>query len=416
MAVFSDKRENLVTLENAFKMLKENPDSAAARDMLKDASEKIFPYKFTINISTVTDMDLFVMSVYPDKSTLDKIVMEISNNNPKVIASLWKQTKDWTIEIDRRILSGMDNLSLSERELVAIYCHEIGHIIESNKIPSRIINILQYEIANASLSSKAILKDKFFSKLLSLPILNACMMENNDSIKEEIKADKFAKHMGYQKELVSAMQKFQNCNKFKKSNHEADMKTMAHFAKDSIDQFRKRETSLLESTLHRMKEECHSVYLESYLDEILTEYFTSYDKYDRNREKHMNYFYNKANDLFNKEMMTYEFFGRSNKKTFKRIDPAELDYILVKTNTIQNDADKMALISYARSKQDMVNYYKSLLQDPDHDRKYSVPYTMKELNDLDATLNRQIQNIINFKLPDRLHDNILVAWPEGYDG
>ena len=105
MAKFNPNRENFVTLENAFKILKENDRSKSGIDMLKTASEKIFPYKFNIvMIDVYNNSPLFVMSVFPEQSVLDKIVNAVAKSDTKVISKIWAETKNWTIEIDRRIL------------------------------------------------------------------------------------------------------------------------------------------------------------------------------------------------------------------------------------------------------------------------------------------------------------------------
>ena len=193
-------KNSMILIENAFKVLKENPNSLSALEILTKSAEDIFSYKFTVNtIDVMNNGPVFFMSVYPDRSTLDKIVEAISKNESNMILKLWKQTKEWTIEIDKRILN-KSVIDLSDRELTAIFCHEIVHVIQSNSIPNRLITILQYELAKASISSKSLLRDRFFQKLLSLPIINACMGGSHDksSLKEEIKADKFVKSMGYQ--------------------------------------------------------------------------------------------------------------------------------------------------------------------------------------------------------------------------
>ena len=87
-------------------VLKENSNSVAAIEILKTTAEDIFSYKFNVNmIEPVADNPIFFMSVYPDRSTIDKIVDSISKNEPHMISKLWKQTKEWTIEIDKRILN-----------------------------------------------------------------------------------------------------------------------------------------------------------------------------------------------------------------------------------------------------------------------------------------------------------------------
>ena len=159
-------KDKMLNIENAFKVLKENPGSFAAIEILQKSAKDIFSYNFTIYTVESVNTPIFFMSVYPDRSTIDKVVNSISNNEPHMISKLWKQTKEWIVEIDRRILD-RNIIDLTERELTAIFCHEIGHIIQSNSIPNRVVTILQYELAKTTISNKSLLKEQIFRKILS---------------------------------------------------------------------------------------------------------------------------------------------------------------------------------------------------------------------------------------------------------
>lgn len=406
-------KDKMINIENAFKVLKENSSSTAAIDILQKSAEDIFSYKFSIYTIEPINTPVFFMSVYPDRSTLDKIVDAISTNDSHMISKLWKQTKEWTIEIDKRILY-KGTIELTERELTAIFCHEIGHIIQSNSIPNRLVTILQYELAKTTVSNKSLIRDKFFRKILSLPIINACMNGDHDksSIKEEIKADKFVKSMGYQNDLVSVFHKYDKCKKFVDANK--DMKNMSAFTIDSLNQFKKRETAMLEHTLTEMIKDCDSIYAESVLSEIKNDFFFENDETSVTKDKRLNFLYERAEKL-EEEFIATEFFGIG-KKNLKRIDPSEIDYIAVKIKTIKDNSDKMMLVSYIHSKMDIVDYYIALLKNPVQSKKYVVPHTLKELEDLKKYLTEMITDTINAKLPDRLRGGLLVAWPDGYEG
>ena len=235
---------------------------------------------------------------------------------------------------------------------------------------------------------------------------------DQSSIKEEIKADKFVKSMGYQNDLVSVFRKYQQTKKFVDVNK--DMKKMADFTIDSLNQFKRRETALLESTLDAMITECASEYANSILKDIKNDFF--FDNIDSSvtKEKRLNFLYERAENL-EQEFIATEFFGLG-KKTLKRIDPSEIDYIAVKIKTIVNNSDKMMLVSYIHSKMDMVDYYISLLKNPLQTKKYSIPHTLKELEELKKYLTSMLEATINAKLPDKLRGGLLVAWPDRYDG
>lgn len=407
-------KSNMINIDNSFKILKENTKSEVAVDILKKSAEDIFPYKFTVNvIEPLNNSPIFFMSVYPDRSTIDKIVSSITNNESNTVAKLWKQTKEWTVEIDSRILKP-SVIDLTDRELTAIFCHEIGHVIHSNSIPTRLVTILQYELAKTTIGNKSLLKDKIFQKLLSLPIINACMggSHDKDNIKEEIKADKFVKSMGYTNDLISVFKKYQA----KKTliDESKDMKQMAAFTLDALNQFKKRETSLLESTLDLMIKESSSEFANVILKEIQHDFFFENTETSVTKDKRLNYLYERAEKL-EEEFIATEFFGIG-KKHLKRIDPTEIDYIAVKAKSIKNNSDKMMLVTYIHSKLDIVEYYLSLMNNPKWYRRYAFPYTLEELENLKKYMLKILDEVINAKLPDRLRGGLLVAWPEGYEG
>lgn len=406
-------KDHMINIENAFKVLKENPNSTAAIEILQQSAEDIFKYKFQVYTIDTTTSPLFFMSVYPDRSTVSKVVDSIAKNESDIIFKLWKQTKEWIIEIDKRILT-RDIVDLTDRELAAIFCHEIGHVIHCNSIPTRLVTILQYELAKTSVGNKSMLKDKIFRKILSLPILNACMGGDHDmsSIKEEIKADKFVKSMGYQPELISVFRKYQTGKK--NIDKGKDMKLMSTFTIDALNQFKKRETALLEYTLNEMIKDCDSVYVESFLSEIVHDFFFENTETSVTKDKRLNFLYERAAQL-EEEFIATEFFGIG-KKQLKRIDPSEIDYIAVKIQAVKSVSDKMMLVSYIHSKLDNIDYYIALLKNPKQSRKYNIPHSLKELEELRVYLYKMLNEVINMKLPDRLNNGLLIAWPEGYEG
>ena len=397
----------LISIENGFKVLKENPSSTVGLDLIRSSTENIFPYKFNVNIINVRDNSpLFVMSVFPDKSTLDKIIDAIATNDNKAISKLWSQSKEWTIEIDGRILNS-SVIDLTEKELTAIYCHEIGHIIYSNSIPNRLTTVLQYEIAISA--NKFLIRDKFFKKFLSLPVLNSCRVNKNESIKEEIRADKFAKKLGYQTDLISVMKKFQSCPAYSEEDTpDEGMKKLAHFSLNSMEQFKQRETKLVESTIERMAANSNSIYVESVLNDILDNCFRDTEGTSMTRYRKLDMLYDRANSC--EENMIVEFGKQS------EINEYTLDYILIKIKAIKTNDDKMMIVSYIHSKLDIVDYYLQLIN-----KKKKLfnhcPYTAEELEIYKTKLLSLLETAIDAPVNDVKHQtSIFVAYPKGYEG
>lgn len=416
---FTLKKDKFNSIDDAFSVLKEDTKNKAACDIIQKSLESCFDGNFTINIIDCEDISkpLFVMSVFPEMDTISKIISSLSsndNNKQEVIKKLWEQNKKWVIEIDSRILSS--NVNFTNRELTSLLLHEIGHVIYSNSIPYRITTILQFELANANMENKMLLKDKLFKKVLSLPILNACIADDKSdgSIKTEIKADKFAQKMGYKKEITSVLNKLIKLSNYpKNTNSDKEMKNMASFSIDTIDQLRTRQDNMMKKNLFSLKSECTSPYLTNVIEECYNMFFLDHEDSSVRDGKKLLFMENRADRIIQDGYLSEAFIFKSNK--LKRIDPAELDYIDIKTQEIKSDSDKMMLISYLHSKLDIIDYYLSILNNPKLSKKYSIPHTIDQLENMKKRLLVSRMNILNFKIPERTK-GLYIAWPENYEG
>ena len=410
------KKEAFKSIDNAFLVLQEDKASETGKKIIKDSLNEIFDVEFDIEIIPVNDNSpLFVMSVFPEKSVVSKIISSVTTNsgNIETIKKLWQQNKKWTLEIDERILN-KNFINCSNRELTALVLHEIGHVVCTNSIPSRISTIIQYEIAKSKLENKILAADKLFSKILALPILNACVSDSRKSDKPlsvEIKADNFAKKMGYQQELLSVLKKITTNQKYPKGGTiNKNMEEMTKFSINTLNQLKAREDNLLKKNLVSLKKECVSPYIESYIDDFYNTIFETGDKSISSIE-HLTFMENRADNIV-ENYYTEFFFG---KKKLSKIDPAELDYIDIKTNEIKNENDKMMLISYIHSKLDIIDFYLEILKDPKLAKKYNVPNSADQLERMRTRLLTSRENILKYKIPER-NKGIIIAWPENYEG
>lgn len=410
------KKEAFKSIDNAFLVLQEDKASETGKKIIKDSLNEIFDVEFDIEIIPVNDNSpLFVMSVFPEKSVVSKIISSVTTNsgNIETIKKLWQQNKKWTLEIDERILN-KNFINCSNRELTALVLHEIGHVVCTNSIPSRISTIIQYEIAKSKLENKILAADKIFSKILALPILNACVSDSRKSDKPlsvEIKADNFAKKMGYQQELLSVLKKIMTNQKYPKGGTiNKNMEEMTKFSINTLNQLKAREDNLLKKNLVSLKKECVSPYIESYIDDFYNTIFETGNKSISSIE-HLTFMENRADSIV-ENYYTEFFFG---KKKLSKIDPAELDYIDIKTNEIKNENDKMMLISYIHSKLDIIDFYLEILKDPKLAKKYNVPNSADQLERMRTRLLTSRENILKYKIPER-NKGIIIAWPENYEG
>lgn len=415
------KPEHLRTLDNAFKVLMEFPTSRSGMSLITDTLHECFGDDFSGSIvSTQPDVPLFVMSIFPERSTTDKIIESVARGNSdfKTIQSLWEKNTKWTIEIDERILKN----TFTTRELTAMVLHEVGHLIQSKTIATRIVTVLQYEYAKTSMQNKMLLRTKVFRSIMALPIINSCISDQKGSnVKDEIKADRYAKKLGYAKDLISAMNKLSKLPNYnlKKDPNEA-MRSTTQFSLNTLQNLQDRKNDLVKSELTTLKEAVQSPYLESVLVDIYGQWFVDKSAYTESSQ--LDYFVRENNksqfiDRMMKESAeTYmREFGIFGKKKLQRIDPADIDYISLKIDQINSDLDKMMLVSYIHNKMDMVNFYLDLLDDPRSGKKYNVPHSRSYLlsvqKQLELLREKALKKIITPKQPD-----IYVGYPAGYEG
>lgn len=411
---------SMIKIDDAFSVLKETGSNASAINMIKEALEDNFS-KYTFNINIINpdiNSELFVMSVYPEITIIDKIITAVmSDNDSNAIKKLWESNKVWTIEIDGRILKD-EIITCSNKELTAMLLHEVGHVVYSNSIPTRISVILKYELAKTNMRNKLLIRDKVFRSIMSLPILDACVSDgkrDGSSIKEEIKADTFVKKCGYTKELYSVLTKLSQNNRYPSSSSLNDkMKKVTNFSLQTLDDFQQRKAKLAKASLISLREACVSPYINTVIDEFVETVFEdSKTSSSLINGRKLEYMQERADKVIEDGYFTEFFiFG---KKELKRIDPTEIDYIAVRIPGIKNESDKMMLISYIHNKLDMCEYYISILENSKLSRKYKVPHTVNQLYELKKRLLQLRKEALEFKIPIR-NTEMLVSWSPGYYG
>ena len=158
---------------------------------------------------------------------------------------------------------------------------------------------------------------------------------------------------------------------------------------------------------------CSEVLVEAVKD-VYDQFFYNDNTTSVTKDRKLEYLYECAENSA-EEFYAKEFFGFGKQK-LKRIDPSQIDYIQLKMNSIESDNDKLMLVSYARSKIDICDFYLSILDNPIKLKKYDIPHSREELLSIKDRLEKMIADIIAYRIPNRLTGNILVAWPDGYDG
>lgn len=405
--------EKLLDIEQGFKELKSNDSSTDGIRRISEALSSMTQKQITVNVIKPTSLnqECTVMGIYPEVSTIDKIINHIvSEGNDNLIAQIWAGCNSWTIEIDSRILS--PQVGLSEKELTALILHEVGHMIYSFSIPNRLSQVVRLKFAQSKYITKQILKDNFFSKVLCYPVLQSCNATNHiptkNSIKYEVKADNFAIKFGYGKELESAMDKI--IVYAGKPNGKKDVEDLAGFSIDTIINLQDRQNHVARKNMRKIASSTPSIFVKKYLEKV-NESFSGNEETSVT-EAVKDDFIQKRIEKITEDAIIQEgiFFGP---KKLKRIDPADIDYIGLEVENIKSNDDKMMIVSYIYNKLDIIDYYIALIDSKTN--KYIVPHTRDALVSMRNRLEEYRKAAIARTLP-KVEYGIRIQYPEGYEG
>ena len=398
-------------IDKCFEELKKNRRKPNVIHSIERNLKEVFDQTFIISIIETKRTDsCFVMSVFPNMDTIDKIVESIiKEESVSVVHELWAKNNVWNIEIDRRVLD--DTLApISARECTALLLHEVGHTLHSNSIPNRICRVLKYEFANLNTSIKSVLKSGNFKDVLSLPIADACTLSNNriSDLRVEIAADNYAKNLGYGNELISVLDKFSATIP---NNPDKSMKNVTKFSVEVIENFRERKAKLNKRNFVVLADKVPSNFVKSILSNLSSTYTEGCEFTSVTDEKRMEYICESVNNIIDSYYTEFFF----NKKKLKRIPEYDLDYIVVEIDKIKTNDDKLLLLSYIRSKIDTIQYYIDILKSDKYSKKYEVPHSMEYLLAYKDKLERCIREVMNKKIEPKDY-RFLVKYPSGYEG
>ena len=414
-------RNMINDIEASFQLLKEDKSNLEAIDRIKKSLESGLPdFVFNISVTPIekNERDLyFIMSVFPGESTVDKIITSITNDDTDIqaIQRLWQLNKVWNIEIDERILQDKP-IGFTPSELTAMLLHEIGHIVISTSIPSRVSIIIKYELLKSKFSNRMMLRDKIFRSILSIPILDACVSDYTrtiSSIKDEVEADSFAAKMGYRRDLITALKKVMVVSKSAGQQSVNDkIVSGVRLALSTVSDLEKRNIELSKNRLFGFREEASSQYIKDFVESYIDKIYGIDESNSTFTNRRLDYFIECGQKTIQDGYYT-EFFLF--KKELKRIDPVEIDYIGSKISSIQDENDRMMIISYIHHKLDLVDYYIEIMSNPKTAARYNIPHTLPQLIKIKNTLTDYRIQALKQPLPLK-NRGLLVSWADGYEG
>lgn len=394
------------TIENNVDKIKNRDYEAGCNDLGNALSSFL---KTKINVRVVpakTSKQFFAMCVIPEDATISKIVSAIALNkgSVSVISSLWKKNKSWRLEIDEKIITG----DFTTKEITAMVLHECGHVTQTNSVPMRISNIVQFGVAKSSLDDSSALKSKVFSKFLEIPIIQACTASDANNIKKELKADKFAVKCGYENAIVSAITKLE---RIAGANTKTDTLSKAtDFSLDASKALQQRKVNLVKTGTAGLLERLPMNYMRESVYEICEILLQPDEKIYELTESFIDW----GNGIESSNTFCYNEFFNIGKKKLNPIRQREIDYIEANLIDLENHTDKLMLLSYTNSKLELCQYYLEIYNHPEIAKKYVIPNTKPQLIAFQKRLLLLKDAIIKKDVTDK--QTIEVYYPAGYEG
>ena len=376
---------------------------------------KCFGKNINVNIITNNSKDsFFVMSIIPDESVIEKITASIMVNDKKdIVSELWKDCDNWTLEMDSRIFDTF-TVDLSAQELTALVLHEIGHVINTNAVSSKINNVIKYKIATSPVTANVVMSNNSFSKLLHIPIINGCVFNKTKaSLKNELRADNFAVRMGYLSPLTSAIEKISKINNYEKNTLDHEISSGYDFSANTISNINMRRNHLNKAKfLNLMNRIPNGTKLKYNLNALESALFEGNEMNMITSETKMRLVYESVDKIIDSYYTEFLNFGR---KSLKQITRTELDYIDVQIMDMKTNDDRLMILSYINSKLDLCDYYITIINDKNLSKKYDVPQSLTSLLDIRKRLLISKNKAFAQKIPTRI-DDIYVFYPTGYEG
>lgn len=402
--------ENFKFIESSFSKIKKGNTSGVKE--LSDSLSKHFNRNITVFITpTKKGNSIFVMSVTPMVSTIDKVLTYMTGTETKLkaISDIWHSCNDWRLDIDKQILS-----FLNPDELTSLTLHEMHHIMDTDRIPNKLINTVQFGVATSKISQKAALADRSVQKILELPIMSSCQtFFDKGRMKEEIKAerkamlkehnaDNYAKENGYMDALISAMDKLSK--RIKENSGDENIKNAMDYSMNILNNLEERKTLLVKDQLTGLQKFLPDGVMKESINDIRNSWISSSGEIE-------SYITESVHERIEDAYFTEFSLGGK----LQPIEQEQLDYIAVRIETMETVNDKMMILSYINSKLELVEYYIGILSDKKLSKKYKVPHSMEKLIQIKAYLEKLREKALSIQVGKKEKD-IIVYYPSGYEG
>ena len=399
-----NSKERCLVIEGIFEQLQATKNYvSSANELSKELSALTDKYITVTFVQNRSDSPLYLMCICPDDNTIDELVTSIIENRSTTKA-VWKKQQAFLLEIDVRIFT-LPELQFTPKEITALILHEIGHMVEEDRFLTRAQKILSLEYAKMSTGNQNIIKSSIFKPLLSIPIIQECIIDENDiyRMKKEEKADSYAVKLGYGKELKDVIGKvilYYKKHGSKIINQTDGMVVSSIYVNQIIEDLKKRDKSIVVGRVSRLCDKTSSPFLKKKL--LAIRYALHRDVLQESTDYEETFV--TANRLYEcayRHCFEEGLFTKLFKKKLKPLDWDAINYVLIKNNDVYRNSDKLLLASYASSKLSDAKYYLEILQKDPESKRYIVPHTIEEVKRYISEMEKALQTVLNNRYDKR---------------
>jgi hypothetical protein len=409
-----NKSQDLLLIEQNFQSIKDKRNIDSSLDTIRRVISRMSDLDVSISIVDNKTNNFFGMTMYPNKSTMDKLIESIMEDRSTTerIMDVWMKNKNWIIEIDSILLYDT-NLNANPAEIVAVLLHEIGHTVYSNTIPARVTKVIKSELLNLDYKLRALCKKSQVNKIFELAIVEACGQKiytlRNQS--NEFDADKFVVKQGYGNELHNFLDKViksQSASKFIQSEGERDkeIEITVKWAIDNVSELRMRKTKL-KHTMDVQIYKTPSIFIKTTLRSIRDLFIKDTESIFKSAVAEQVLL--RSHDKIIQESIL-SFFDKIGK--IKKVNKADIDVIEIELDRMANEDDKIYMLDRVYDQLEIVNMGIELIDTGKGDR---VAQSKNTLLGFQKRLEKIRDVILRAKVNKRQY-GVFLQYPEGYEG
>lgn len=422
--------EEFLQIMKCFSYIKSGESESSNLNRIESSLSRLFEINFHLSVIQNEHSDFFGLTIYPSIEVTDNIIKDILDTSVKTstIVETWQCNKDWYVEIDSMLLSGVD-INASPAEITALLLHEIGHVVYSNTIIQKLTATIREKVSKLNYITKKLLNDDKIRKLFYLTILEVCNFKDfhYEVDTNEAVSDRFVNQYRFRDNMDELIGKIigRYGNEWinrKEDDIDNTIKIMVNWVIVNVREleFRKKELrnalkielmTTSSALVKRVIQHIYASFFGSVTDKyrmILSEQYNSHavDKVSlMEAEQYLDKYY--KNIIKEASAGLFDKVGR-----IKKVEQLDIDILCADIDRIQTNDDKIYLLDKLYIQMDKVNTALDYIEMGKLDK---VKQSKSTLLNMKKQLERLRQEILATRIVDKQY-GLYIKYPAGYQG